>query len=217
MKICSQCSMNLPLENFDIQSTGKLGRRADCKECRKRFTRTPFGLCKEIYAAQKVKSKRRKYSPPTYTEEELFVWINSQTNFIRLFNEWVNSGYQTNLRPSVDRIDDYKSYQLSNIRLITWKENNENNYASQIQGLNTKKSIAVDMLDESGMFIKRFHSVSDAAREFNGIPSNIIGAINNRVSRKKLKDGSYRTWTISMAYGYKWRYSTQPNINTENL
>jgi hypothetical protein len=71
------------------------------------------------------------------------------------------------------------------------------------------------MLSLDGEFLQRFHSASEAARHFNGIPSNILGAINHRVSRVKQPDGTYREYTTSKAYGHRWRYSNIPNENKE--
>lgn len=215
MKTCSQCKQKLPLDAFDLQSTGKLGRRADCKICRKRFTRSKQGLVKEMLAFQKSKSKKRGYAPPSYTEDELYAWAMGQPDFHELYDAWVESGFQSRFKPSCDRKNDYISYTLDNIQILTWNENNQKGYASQFQGSNTKKSHAVDMLDLTGNFLQRFSSVSEAARQFNGIPSNIIGAIRHRTSKKKNPDGSIRMITVTTAYGYKWRYSSVPNDNSE--
>ena len=215
MKVCSQCNQQLSLDQFDRQSTGKQGRRADCKLCRKRFTRSKVGLVKATYSYQKAKSKRRGYQPPDYTEKELYDWAISQPDFHGIYDAWVLSGFQSRFKPSFDRLNDYVSYRLDNLRVVTWNENNNAGYASQLAGTNNKKSLAVDMLDLDGNFIQRFYSVSEAARQFNGVPSNIIGAINRRVSTKKNSDGTSRQFTKSKAYGHKWRYSTSPNSQQE--
>lgn len=210
MKVCSICLTNLPLVKFDQQTTGKLGRRADCKECRKRFVQSERGLIKSIYGNQLLRSRRRGYKAPTYTEDQLVTWITQQPNFKSLYSAWVTSNYESELKPSVDRLNDYKSYCLTNIRLVTWKENNDKHHSDKLQGINNKNSLAVDMLDMQGIFIKRFYSVSEAARQFNGIPSNIIGAINKRTY---IRDGKEKI-TLS-AYNHLWRYSTIPNDNQE--
>ena len=215
MKTCSQCNQQLPLECFDVQSTGKLGRRADCKECKKRFTRSKEGVVKEAFTNQKAKAKRRGYLPPTYTEDELYQWASKNPDFHRLYGEWEVSGYSPKFKPSFDRLNDYISYRLDNIQVTTWDENNQKGYASRQDGRNTKKSLAVDMLDLQGNFIERFHSVSEAARRFNGLASNIIGAINHRTHHRKKPDGTYRLTTTTKAYGHKWRYSALPNDNSE--
>ena len=139
----------------------------------------------------------------------------SQPLFHSLYDRWVSSGYDKFQRPSVDRLNDYLTYTLDSIQLLTWEANNQKHYQSKMDGSNNKQSLAVDMLSLDGTFIERFYSVSEAARRFNGIPSNIIGAIHQRVTRARKPDGSYRTKVATSAYGHKWQYSITPNNNAE--
>lgn len=215
MKQCSHCKTNLPLEAYACQTTGKQGRRSTCKECVKRFGRSKHGLAVNILSNQKESSILRGYNEPTYSLDELEQWLALQSHFDDVFDHWVESGYSKDQKPSVDRINDYISYTLDNIQLLTWEANNQKNYNSRMNGTNNKTSLAVDMLSMSGAFISRFYSVSEAARQFNGVPSNIIGAIHNRITRCKKPDGTYRTKIATVAYGHKWRYSIVPNDNTE--
>ena len=215
MKSCSQCQQTLPLDAFDVQSTGRQGRRADCKDCRKRFIRSVPGLVKTMYGNQKSSSNKQGHLPPQYTEAELLVWVQSRPKFQSMYDAWVTSDYLSDLKPSVDRINDYKPYSLDNIQLTTWEQNNKRGRSDVKNGINNKPNLAVDMLDMEGNFLERFHSVSDAARRFDGIPTNIIGAINQRTITRKKADGSTRTYSVTTAYGHRWRYSHQPNLNKE--
>lgn len=208
-KVCSVCQLIKPLEAFNKQRTGKQGRRADCKECVQRFVKSKSGLINQIYSGQIARTKRKGFSPISYTKQELTAWLLQQYRFNVLYQNWVASGYSTALKPSVDRLDDDKGYALNNIQLLTWTENNQKGYEDTKNGKNIKQCKAIDMLDMNGQFIKQFHSVSEAARQFNGIPSNIVGAINHRRSKHKKPDGSYREYICTKAYGYKWRYSNK--------
>ena len=89
----------------------------------KAYKRTIDGLISRIYYSQKGSSKRREHNPPTYSKEQLHVWMTSQVNFNNLYINWVASGYKKDLVPSVDRLDDYKGYSFDNIQLMTWREN----------------------------------------------------------------------------------------------
>jgi hypothetical protein len=54
-------------------------------------------------------------------------------NFKVLYKNWVKSGYEKNFRPSVDRLDSTKGYSFDNIRLVTWKENNNANHINNVK------------------------------------------------------------------------------------
>ena len=191
MKTCSICKENLPLEAFDAQSTGRLGRRADCKECRKRFLHSERGLCKGLLSNQKTKSKKRGHPPPAYAEEQLFQWMLGQPNFHKLYAAWVDSGFNTPLKPSIDRLDDYQPYTLNNIKLTTTEDNINRYYTDAIQGINTKSAVAVDQYTLDGVFIASHHSYKAAAR---AVGQSQIGNIRN------VAEGTGKT-----AYGYIWR------------
>jgi hypothetical protein len=216
MKTCKHCNQIKPLNGFALQSGGKLGRRADCKLCVKRFIRSKRGLVKQIYHQQKRKSKLRSYLAPAYTEQDLYNWCVTRPNFNTMYEGWVSSNFATKCKPSVDRLNDFMSYTINNIQLITWDENNKKGYADASNGNNTKLCKAVDMFDKDWNFITRFYSASEAARCLGvSCPSNIIGACNNRVTWKKEKDGSKRKIVQQSSYGYNWKYSSKPNNNRE--
>jgi hypothetical protein len=191
MKICSICKNNLPLAAYDIQSTGKQGRRSDCKDCRKRFNRTERGLVKNILANQIAKSKKRKHPAPAYTEEQLYSWFWQQPGAQALYNAWVASGFLTDLKPSIDRQDDYLPYQFGNIELTTVKENIDRYYQDAIQGINTKSAVSVDQYSMDGVFIAHHHSYKAAAR---AVGQTQVGNIRNVAIGKG-----------QSAYGFRWR------------
>lgn len=205
MKTCSVCNLQLPRERFDVQSTGKLGRRADCKECRKRFNHTKEGLVALLFSTQRAKSRKRGHPPPAYTRDELAAWIWAQPTAEPMYKLWELSGHDKDLKPSVDRLDDYKPYSLDNIRLIPWGEHKTRYATDAIAGLNTKTCIAVDQFTLDGKFVKTHHSYKDAARSVNGIHSNIrIVACGKPIIRKN-KDGSTRSYIRTSAYGFIWK------------
>ena len=207
MKACTICNVTKPLNHFHAQAAGLFGVRADCKECRKRFDRSREGLVKKIYRHQKASSAKRGHQPPSYTLEHLTAQMLRSVDFERLYEQWVASGYDRLLSPSVDRKDNSLPYQAGNLRLVTFKENHENAVKSmkalEFEGI----ARAVDMLTFDGVFVRSFASVSEASRHFGGIPSNIVGAINKRVTSRVDSSGNIRYSTATKAYGHLWRYS----------
>jgi len=91
----------------------------------KLYNRTRRGLISRFYNHQLERCRTRGHTAPTYSKDELGFWVNSQENFEDLFCSWENSGYLKSLKPSIDRLDDYKSYTLENIQLVTWEQNNK--------------------------------------------------------------------------------------------
>lgn len=190
MKTCSVCKKNLPLDMFNKQSTGKQGVRADCKDCLKRFIRSKHGVINQMYSSSISRTKKKGFTPVSFTKEELEKWVYSSKEFHTLYDKWVLEDYPTALKPSLDRLDDYKGYSLDNIRIVTANTNVKRYYSDAINGINTKSAKPVKQYSLDGEYIKTFHSLSAAARSVNGIPSNINQVING---------------TYAQAYGYKWK------------
>jgi hypothetical protein len=81
-----------------------------------------------MYSAQCRNSLKRGHAYPTYTQIWLKAWLFINPEFHRLYDMWVLSGYQSDFKPSVDRIDDNLGYTEYNIQLLSWKENAEKWY-----------------------------------------------------------------------------------------
>lgn len=136
--------------------------------------------------SQNSRSKRKGYPPPTYTANELREWLLSQEAFHKIFDEWVLSDRQIDKIPSCDRLDDYKGYSLDNIRIVTWKENNDKHNSDKRNGINNKENIEISQYSLSGEFIQKFHSINEAARK-TGSRSYLISAC--RLGKKKTTNG----------------------------
>ena len=157
----------------------------------KAYRRTKIGLITRIYAQQRRHSKARGYTLPTYTKKELQYWLFSQTLFHELFDSWKTSGFDKNLIPSVDRKNDYKSYTLGNIQIMTWKQNFIKSHKDRKEGRNNKMSKAVNKYDLQGNFIKRYYSAAQAYRKTKSDSGSISRCCN----------GKQKT-----AGGYKWEH-----------
>ena len=155
------------------------------------YKRTIKGVITTIYCSQMQLSKKRGHICPHYTKEQLSEWLHNQPEFTELYDNWVNSGYLKHLKPSIDRLDDYKPYTISNIRLVTWGENNDR-YSSDIKnGINTKCTRAVLQYDLDRRLINEYFSMAHAARVNNLLANGI----------RKCCIGEYKT-----SGGFIWRY-----------
>lgn len=58
------------------------------------------------------------------TKAEFYAWAKDNPIFLKLYNHWVESGFDRSLSPSIDRKDVSKGYFLDNMQWITMKQNN---------------------------------------------------------------------------------------------
>lgn len=209
-KQCTVCKQDKPLDAYYKNKTRTDGLHSECKECANKASkeryRTKEGLIKNIYKKQKKSSKLRNHPTPSYTVEELIGWCLSQDIFHELHKDWVDNNYDRNFVPSIDRKDDYDSYHMDNIQLMTFKSNLDKAHSDTRNGINNKRNKAVEQLDKYGNVINTFHSICQAQRK-TGIHSTNINNVCNKVHRaKKLADGSIKYYPIKTAGGYYWRY-----------
>ncbi len=195
-KKCSQCEI-VKLNNEFAKDRGKKdGLRCYCKDCGNvvtgKYKKSKIGMVAVVYSHQRRNSKHRDYAMPTYSLEELRAWCFSQKLFHELYDNWKSSGFEKDLTPSFDRIDDYSSYTLSNLQLMTWAENNQRAYNDKKAGINNKNNKSViGRCMETGNKVE-FYSQSEAGRK--------IGVHQASVSACCLGK-------IKSIGGYEWEFS----------
>jgi hypothetical protein len=205
-KKCSKCGIVKSKTEFSVSGVARDGLSYLCKKCAMSQSlvreRTKKGLIAKIFRTQKTSSKQRSFLVPSYTKKELIDWFFKQNDFDFIYQNWVNSGYKKELRPSVDRIDDYKGYSFENIQLMTWGENLQKSYEDRKSGRNRKGSLAVVQYDMNMVFIGEYYSCREAARA-SGIDASTIV----KCCKKK----------CNSIGGYKWEYKdTVVNKQCEN-
>jgi len=126
-KICSTCSEDKEIECYS-NSTDTIDRKLrECKQCNNiahlAFIRTKKGTSYRIYKKQIQRSKDKGFNPPSYSLDELREWLFNQDLFHKTYDEWTNSGYETMMCVSCDRIDRFKEYSLDNMTVGTWQQN----------------------------------------------------------------------------------------------
>lgn len=196
MKKCNKCGTYKSFIDFYKRTRHNDGLTYTCRECineaNLRYRRTKKGLIGALYRSQTNSSIARDHPKPLYTLKQLKEWIFSQPNFESLYNKWVISGYEKNLRPSVDRLNDNKGYSFSNIQLVSWQENNNLAYSRRRSGITiTKQNRPVLKLDMNGNIIKEYASVRQAQRE------NKITHITEACKKEGKTSGDYL-----------WKYKT---------
>ena len=207
MKTCNKCNLQLPLNAFALQKTGKNGRRASCKKCVKQtYLQSKEGLIIKMHSNQRAKSKQRNHPQPSYSKEELLNWCLNQPIFHTMYANWVNSNYDTNYIPTCDRLDDYKPYSLNNIQLQTYQENISKYYRDSQNGLNTKNAKAVSCFDLEGNWVADYHSISATAKAFNTSPANIRNVCEAKPIKVTNKDGTTREYLPSKVKNHLFKY-----------
>ncbi len=202
-KKCSVCGVAKPEKDFYIK-TGRI-RRCRCKKCESEIgsikRKTKAGLILSRYNSQLANSKKRGHPRPSYTWGQFLEWVMNHPMFDSLYDDWVRSGYEKSLSPSIDRVRDNMPYSFENIQLLTWGQNRDKGHEHRRAGLNNNRSSAVIQCDMSGAEIKVFYSMSEAARCLGVNPANIWSCCN----------GSYKS-----TGGYKWKYKNQEEAEKFN-
>ena len=147
---------------------------------------TKTELLQQIYNAQKQMSKNRNMKPPEYSFYTLKNRYANDFMFMYYFNQWVASGYNKGLRPSIDRINPLKAYTASNTQVMTWNTNERKGSDELV----ITRGRGVKMLDDWGRTIMVFRSITDAA---------FITKVNKSSIERACK-GNYN------AGGYRWEY-----------
>lgn len=124
-KLCCFCKQRKSRNEFYKNKRGSGGLDSICKECKAILNSRPKRLASRIYNQQKRSSIRRGHPLPNYDILWLAEWLTSRDNFKDMHTKWIESGMESNLKPSVDRINPLKPYTKDNIQLMTWGENNK--------------------------------------------------------------------------------------------
>ena len=152
----------------------------------------------KIYGRMKRDNKNKFNIDLPFTKDEFKKWLddNYKTEIRRMLTEYKNSNYIKGLCPSVDRIDDYKSYTFDNMQLITWKENND------------KGRISLKNKKQCSEMAKRFWSKKVTQKALDG---NVIATFNSTHAVERLL--GYDSSLIARACrlnkvskGYRWEY-----------
>lgn len=205
MKTCIDCQETKAYENFVPKASCKDGYEVRCRTCRaiKYNKADPFKFFKKLYAVQINSSGIRNHSAPSYTLDQFYHWLDAQPQLIPLWKAWVASNYDSNLTPSVDRINDSIGYTLDNIQLMTWRENANKGAKSKMAGTVNADQRAVSAYYSNGTFYKTFHSTIEAARYVKGKTWGIYTVADG----KPVKDGRGYYYNPQTYKGFTWKWA----------
>ena len=103
-KYCTKCKTTKHIKMFCKNKMTKDGLSCHCKSCLKISTNhwkiTRAGVISTIFNCQRAHSKIKGVAPPSYSKEEFAEWVYKQINFDCLYLNWINSGFDTNKKPS---------------------------------------------------------------------------------------------------------------------
>ena len=194
-KKCRICETTKDISEFGKHSYTFDGIRADCKLCARQacinYKRSKDGIVSKIYANQLRSARQREMELPTYSKEELREWLYSQKKFHLLYDNYKRLNYQKDYVPSVDRKDDYISYTMSNIQLLTWKQHNEKTWDDMRTGKNRKQCVPIVQMTLDGDFIAEHYSAKSVEKTLNIGHQNIVACCRGR---------------RNIAGGFAWKY-----------
>ena len=176
MKKCFKCGQIKSLCNFYEHSKMKDGYLNKCKDCAKndvrgnshKYDNTEKGVIRVIYKTQHLNSRKRGHPNPSYSKNELKIWLYDK-GFKSLYDNWVLNKFNKNLKPSIDRKDDFLPYTFDNIKLGTWEQNKQHQYddIKKATGTSGQRCKAVLQFDKYMNLLSEYVSYS-SARRING-------------------------------------------------
>jgi hypothetical protein len=104
----------------------------------KKYEKTHKGFIMRIYRNMLSritgvqKAKYHLYSGKSIlSKEEFREWALTHEVFLKLFEEYKESGFDRKLAPSVDRVDSDKGYEIPNMEWVTHSENSRRGSVSR--------------------------------------------------------------------------------------
>lgn len=190
---CKKCDTYKDVSKFHKNISIKDNCCTYCKSCSLIKSRGLTEVLHKIYSAQITNNKKRGHGQIGYSRTEFINRFKNNKDYHELHNKWKKSGYNSDIKPSFDRINIFLGYSFDNIKLTTWKKNKQNHYNDVKRGIDDRTSKAVTMINKNTREECDFHSIIEASRQTNINVSTISQAcLKNRNS----------------AGGYYWRFKT---------
>ena len=160
------------------------------------YNKTFDGLTLNMYGHHNERSKLRNHPLPTYTLQELREWVRAQPGRAEMFKSWSNSNYDINLTPSIDRLDENLGYIFSNMKLVTWQENNSKEHQRKARNESGRGRSVTQLKD--GIVVGIYASAKEAADNTLAHQSGIVKCLLG----KRKTSGGY-SWRLTKEKDYE--------------
>ena len=155
---------------------------------------------KRKYSELKSRIKRKKFEKENLSLSSFLVWIMNNKDYRNIYIEYVNSSKNRNLCPSIDRLDDYKTYSIDNIRLVTWRENKDKYNSDRLVGKNTKQSKPVVSICIVTGEAKLYHSSHYASQQTKVERSSISRSCRTNSNTNRISRAGMFVWMFEEDY-----------------
>lgn len=155
-------------------------------EATRRFRRTPKGVLTNLYSKMRERTKRNGLEKMDFSLKEFHETFLCDDQFLEIYQEWVESGFDTYKKPSVDRKDNEKGYSRNNIQILSWEENRRKGDAE-----NSRVTTPIIMFDKNGNKAAEFESIKFAVEVTGFSQGNISMCCQGKREH---------------VHGYKFRY-----------
>ena len=135
-----------------------------------KYRKTKKGVLTNMYQHMK---NRHKISFSLKEFQDRFI---SDKKFIRIYNEWVKSGYDKQFKPSLDRIDNKKEYTQENTQMMSWSENRFKQ--SKLDGKKGRKPKVIQL--KGNKVINIFQSQRHCVKELGISQGNLSSVLNGK-------------------------------------
>jgi len=179
-KYCSYCKGYVSIKLFSLNGSKKDGLQHWCKQCVTDDSRTLMGVVRKIYSAQRRNSRYRGHLMPAYSLNKLRVWCLSKPKFIIIHSAWIDSNFERELAPSVDRLKDDEGYSFNNIQVMVWRENMVKGHNSPHKNRD-ELCRPVSQYSLDGRLIATFHSIYEAGKCSGVYKENISGCCRGQL------------------------------------
>ena len=153
MKKCSKCTVNdRECSSYcrECYNKQQRERRLENKNSTtKKYEKTEKGFLVRLYRNMESRikgiQKEKHYlyeGKEILKREDFYTWSLNNDTFHKLFKEWVDSGYDRKMTPSVDRVESSIGYIIDNMEWVTHSENSRRGTQEKIKkyGLKQRKN-----------------------------------------------------------------------------